>query len=178
MTSRLLALAATLLALPAPAHADEPWKALAQVGTTAVSSNNVLLVPVALGVGGLVERGSLGLEAAIHIDAATLCDQPSGGDGSCGLLWIWDLAPRFTPLPSWALSPYASVRLQLTESRHHGLVPAAGPRLGVRYRGQRYGGYLEAGPSFVSAEDSRFGAFVSGRRWFPQASAGVSVALW
>jgi hypothetical protein len=94
------------------------------------------------------------------------------------LLWIWDVAARFTPLPDARFSPYASARFQLTESRPHGVVPAMGPRLGVRYRGQTMGFFLEAGPSFVSAEDGAFGQFVSGRRWFPQATAGMTFAVW
>jgi len=177
MTTRALAPLLLVLAAPA-AHADDAWTVTAQVGTTAVSANNVLPIPLALGGGALVERGHFGLEAALHLDAATLCDHGSASDSSCGLLWIGDLAPRFTLTPASRFSPYASVRLQLTSSEPHGLVPAAGPRLGLRYRGERFGAYLEAGPSFVAAADGRFGEFVSERRWFPQASAGMSFAVW
>ena len=40
------------------------------------------------------------------------------------------------------------------------------------------GFYFEAGPSFVSEEDGRFGQFVSGKRWFPQVSTGIAFNLW
>ena len=145
------------------------------MGTTAVGANNVLPVPIAIGAGLLVERGRFGVEGAIHVDGATICDYP---DGVCGVLWIWDLAPRFTVAPAWPWSPYAALRFQLTSSRPHGLVPAAGPRAGIRYRGQHLGCYIEAGPSFVSEADGVFGGFVSESRWFAQVSTGIAFDLW
>ena len=169
-----MAVPAAVAAQVQPSGDAGAWRLSLQVGTTAVGANNVLPVPLAIGAGVLAERGMLGLEAAAHADIATICDNPSGGDGSCGVLFIWDVAPRLTPWPDLAWSPYASARFQLTHSRNHGFVPAAGPRLGVRYRGARLGGYFEAGPSFVSAEDGAFGQFVSDSRWFPQVSLGMT----
>jgi hypothetical protein len=163
------------LAAPAPARANAPGGELRiELGTTAVASNNVLPLPLGLGVGVLAERGLFGLEVAGHADVATICDNTSGGDGRCGALLILDAAPRLTPLADRRFSPYANVRFQLTHSRRHSVVFAAGPRLGVRFRGARFGAYLEAGPSFVSAEDGAFGRFVSNSRWFPQASIGMT----
>ena len=154
------------------------WLGTLDIGTTAISANNVLPVPAALGAGLLVERGPFGLEGAVHFDAATLCDHASAGDSYCGLLWIFDIAPRATLGPAWAWSPYASLRFQLTSSDSHGWVPAIGPRAGLRYRGRILGCYGEAGPSFVSGDDGRFGQFVSDRRWFPQVSAGMTIRIW
>lgn len=158
-----------------PAAGDRSWRGTLAVGTTVVAANNVLPGPIAIGAGLLVERGMFGIEGATHVDGAIICDYP---DRACGVLWIWDVAPRVTVAPASPWSPYASVRFQLTSSRQHGLVPAAGPRVGVRYRGQRLGFYIEAGPSFVSEADGRFGAFVSESRWFPQASTGMAFNLW
>jgi hypothetical protein len=155
-----------------------PWQGTLGVGTTAVSANNVLPIPLALGASLLVERGPFGLEGAVHFDAGTICDHASASDGYCGLLWIFDIAPRATLGPGWAWSPYVSVRFQLTSSDSHGWVPALGPRAGVRYRGRTLGLYAEAGPSFVSSDDGRFGAFVSEGRWFPQVSAGMTINVW
>ena len=179
LASSVVALAAMAAPAAAAAQVQSPrdthaWRVSLQVGTTAVATNNVLLAPLSIGGGVLAERGMLGLEAAAHADVATICDNPSGGDGGCGVLFIWDVAPRLTPLPDLAWSPYAAARFQLTHSRNHGFVPAAGPRLGVRYRGARLGGYFEGGPSFVSAEDGAFGQFVSDSRWFPQISLGMT----
>lgn len=167
-----------------PARAAEPepppapaWRATAQLGTTAVAANNVLPVPMAIGGGALVERGWLGIEGAIHVDAATLCDHGTPGDSYCGLLWIFDVAPRATLGPLWSWSPYLSGRFQITASEPHGLVPAIGPRAGVRYRGTAFGFYLEGGPSFVSSKEGELGGFASRRGWFPQVSTGVSFAV-
>jgi hypothetical protein len=167
--------AAAPTAAAEPAVVERPWQGTLAVGTTAVGANNVLPVPIAIGAGLLVERGMFGVEGAIHVDAATICDYP---DGACGVLWLWDIAPRVTVTPDRRLSPYAAIRFQLTSSRSHGLVPAAGPRLGIRFRGQQLGFYLEAGPSFVSEADGMFGGFVSDRRWFPQVSTGMAFKLW
>ena len=159
---------------PSTVHA---WHATALVGTTAVDANNVLPVPMAIGAGALVEHGWLGIEGAVHIDAATLCDHPGASDGYCGLLWIFDVAPRATLGPRWSWSPYLAARFQITHSEPHGVVPALGPRAGLRYRGKTLGFYLEGGPSFVSSRDGEFGAFASQRGWFPQVSSGVTFAL-
>jgi hypothetical protein len=182
MRTNLATLAVMLLSAPAargaapdPATVERSWRVTLAVGTTAVGANNVLPVPIAIGAGLLVERGMFGVEGAIHVDAATVCDYP---DGACGVLWIWDIAPRVTMAPARPWSPYAAVRFQLTSSRPHGLVPAAGPRVGIRYRGQDLGFYFEAGPSFVSETDGMFGAFVSEGRWFPQISTGIAFNLW
>lgn len=158
------------------AAASDPdvWTRTTQVGTTAVAAHNVLPLPLSVGVGVVVEKGWLGIEGAMHLDAATHCDEGSASASFCAPLIIWDAGPRFTAMPDEAWSPYASARIQLTLSRPHRLVPAAGPRLGLRYRGKWLGGYLEAGPSFVSAEDGDPGEFVDSGRWFPQASAGLS----
>jgi hypothetical protein len=175
-----IALLSATSARDARAEASTGWNATVQLGTTAIAGNNVLPAPLALGGGFLLERGYFGVEAAVHLDAATLCDMQSASDGYCGLLWIWDVAPRFTWLPDARFSPYLAARLQLTDMRHHDLVPALGPRLGVRYRGVRAGLYFEVGPSFVSHEEGRkLGGFTAGKRsWFPQASAGISLPLW
>src|SRR5436305_7531431 len=103
---RLRAIGAAALVLTARAttgaHAQteqpegRPWSGTVGIGTTAVSANNVLPVPAALGASLLVERGPFGVEGAVHADAATLCDRPSDGEGYCGLLWIFDIAPRAT----------------------------------------------------------------------------------
>lgn len=87
------------------------------------------------------------------------------------------MAPRATLAPRASWSPYLSVRFQITSSEPHGVVPALGPRAGVRYRGTRLGFYLEGGPSFVPSSESGIGGFVSGRGWFPQVSTGVTFAL-
>jgi hypothetical protein len=181
MRERVVLALALLGAAASPAAAadsgavEHAWSGTLAVGTTAVGANNVLPAPIAIGAGLLVERGGFGIEGAIHVDWATICDYP---DGACGQLWIWDIAPRLTVVPAWPWSPYAAARFQLTSSRSHGLVPAAGPRVGVRYRGAHLGFYFEAGPSFVSEEDGRFGQFVSGKRWFPQVSTGIAFNLW
>jgi hypothetical protein len=161
-----------------PARADaapvgEGWRTTLELGTTAIVANNVMPVPAALGLGVLFEYGSVGIEGAMHVDAATLCDSPSG-EGSCGVVSIWDVAPRFTLAPRSRFSPYLNARFQLIDSDKHGVVPAAGPRLGVRYRGQQVGFYLEAGLSFVGAGQAEIGGFTSKRDWFPQVSAGVT----
>jgi hypothetical protein len=161
---------------PGPAPADG-WRATALVGTTAVSANNVLPIPAAIGGGALVERGRFGIEGAVHVDAATLCDHGTAGDSSCGLLWIFDVAPRATWAPRASWSPYLSVRFQLTRSDPHGVVPALGPRAGLRYRGTSLGFFAEAGPSFVPAQESEIGGLASGRGWFPQVSTGMTFAL-
>jgi hypothetical protein len=173
-----VSVAAAPAAAADPAAVERAWRGTLEVGTTAVEANNVLPVPFAIGAGLLVERGIFGVEGAIHVDAETICDNASGGDGYCGPLWIWDVAPRLTVAPAWPWSPYGAARFQLTSSRPHGLVPAAGPRVGVRYRGAHLGFYFEAGPSFVSERDGMFGEFVSEKRWFPQASTGMSFSLW
>ncbi len=170
-----LSTAAAPAAAADPAAAERPWQGTLAVGTTVVEVNNVLPVPIAIGAGLLVEHGMFGVEGAMHVDGATICDYP---DGACGVLWIWDIAPRVTLAPSRPWSPYAAARFQLTSSRPHGLVPAAGPRLGLRYRGQQLGFYFEAGPSFVSETDGMRGAFVSGSRWFFQVSTGMAFNLW
>jgi hypothetical protein len=153
------------------------WHLNAQIGTTAIAANRVLPVPLALGVGGVLERGWFGVEGGVHFDVATDCDRPPGGDGYCGLLRLWEMGVRLTPLPGQKWSPYAAVRFTIADSAFDGTVPAVGPRLGLRYRGARLGFYLEAGESLVSAQDGRFGAFISDRRWFPQISAGLSIAI-
>ena len=152
-----------------PAH---DWRVVALLGTTAVETNNVLLAPIAIGGGMLVERWWLGIEGAVHVDAATVCDM------SCGPLWIFDMAPRATLAPGASWSPYLAARFQITSSERHGVVPALGPRAGLRYRGTRLGFYLEGGPSFVSSRDGELGGFTASRRsWFPQVSTGVTFTL-
>jgi hypothetical protein len=160
-----------------PAAAPEPpasheTRVVALLGTTAVATNNVLFAPVALGLGVLVEHRWLGIEGAVHVDGATVCDMP------CGQLRIFDVAPRATLLPGASWSPYLSARFQIAVSEPHGVVPALGPRAGVRYRGARVGFYLEGGPSFVSSRESEIGGFAaSGRAWFPQVSTGITLTL-
>jgi hypothetical protein len=173
-----------VLAWQGPARAADPeqaaadhWRASALLGTTAVAANNVLPVPLAIGGGALLERRWLGIEGAVHVDAATLCDHGTAGDSACGLLWIFDVAPRVTLSPHSSWSPYLAARVQLTSSEPHGVVPAVGPRVGVRYRGISLGFYLEAGPSFVSSSEGEIGGFAAHRRWFVQASAGVTFTL-
>jgi len=161
---------------PEPPLADD-WRVTALLGTTAVAANNVLPAPIAIGGGALVERAWFGLEGAVHVDAATLCDHAGSSDSSCGLLWIFDVAPRATLAPRASWSPYVSVRFQLTSSEPHGVVPALGPRLGLRYRGSSLGFYLEGGPSFVSSSEGEIGGFASPRAWFPQVSTRVTFAL-
>jgi hypothetical protein len=161
---------------PEPSPAPT-WRATALLGTTAVAANNVLPVPMAIGGGALVERGWIGVEGAVHVDAATLCDLASAGDTACGLLWIFDVAPRATLAPDASWSPYLSARFQITRSDPHGIVPAVGPRGGLRYRGTRLGFFLEGGPSFVSSREGEVGGFASGRGWFPQVSTGMTFAL-
>src|SRR5512147_1439701 len=102
MSLRGIGSAAVILTAAAAsgAHAETakpgsgPWLGTLGIGTTAVSANNVLPVPWALGASLLVERGPFGVEGAVHFDAATLCDHASASDGYCGLLWIFDIAPR------------------------------------------------------------------------------------
>lgn len=163
-------------AQPEPPLAND-WRATALVGTTAVAANNVLPAPIAIGGGVLVEHGWFGIEGAVHVDAATICDRDGVGDTSCGVLWIFDVAPRVTLAPRASWSPYVSARFQITNSEPHGVVPALGPRAGVRYRGATLGFYLEGGPSFVSASEAEIGGFTSRRAWFPQVSTGVTFAL-
>jgi len=93
------------------------------------------------------------------------------------VLWIFDVAPRATLAPRSSWSPYLGARFQLTSSEPHGVVPALGPRAGLRYRGTSLGFYLEGGPSFVSSSESEIGGFDSRRGWFPQVSTGVMFAL-
>jgi hypothetical protein len=159
-------------AAAAPAHL---WRATLELGTTAVATNNIIPAPIAIGAGVLIERDKFGLGAAVHVDGASICDQ---GEQGCGAIVIADAVARFTPFAGAALSPYVAARLQLVHDDRDGLVPAAGPRLGLRYRASVFGFYVEAGPSFVSAEDSGIGRLVIHHRWFPQASAGLTVALW
>jgi hypothetical protein len=143
-----------------------------ELGGTAVSTNNVLPIP-GLGVGILFERGMFGISAAMQVDFITICDHGTASDSECGVLWIWDVAPRFTLLPAEHWSPYLAGRIQLARDELHGLVPAAGPRIGFRYRGNKIGLFAEGGPSFIRAQDSEFTGF--GRRWFPQVSTGVTL---
>jgi hypothetical protein len=157
---------------PAPA-----WHATALLGTTAVAANNVLPVPMAIGGGALIERGWIGIEGAVYVDAATLCDHGTAGDSGCGLLWIFDVAPHATLAPGASWSPYLCARFQITRSDPHGVVPALGPRAGLRYRGSSLGFFLEGGPSFVSSREGETGGFASGRDWFPQLSTGMTFAL-
>jgi hypothetical protein len=163
------------------AEAETPpaarWRVDGLLGTTAVYANNVLPFPLAIGAGALVERGWFGIEGAVHVDAATLCDHGTAGDSACGVLWIFDVAPRATLAPRSSWSPYLGARFQLTSSEPHGVVPALGPRAGLRYRGTSLGFYLEGGPSFVSSSESEIGGFASRRGWFPQVSTGVMFAL-
>jgi hypothetical protein len=172
--AHLVALAA---APTARADPDDSWHVTAQVGTTAMAANRVMPLPAAIGVGAVVERGWFGVEGSVHLDVATDCDQQPGGDGYCGLLRLWELGVRFTPLASHPWSPYAALRFTIADSSFDGTVPAVGPRLGLRYRGARLGFYLEGGESLVPAANGRFGAFLSERRWFPQISAGLSIAI-
>jgi hypothetical protein len=75
-----------------------------------VSANNVLPVPAAIGGGALIERGWIGMEGAIYVDAA-LCDHGTASDSRCGLLWIFDICPardvgarrKMEPVPVRAL---------------------------------------------------------------------------
>jgi hypothetical protein len=174
-------MAALIYADQAPARAeatpaDEGWRITLALGTTAVQAHSVAPFPAAVGLGVILERGMFGIEGAVHLDAATSCEHGGGPEGFCGLVWIWDVAPRFTLAPHSSFSPYLNARFQLIDSDKNGVVPAAGPRLGVRYRGQRMGFYLEAGLSFVGAADSQFAGFAE-RGWFPQASAGVTYTI-
>jgi len=154
------------------------WRVDVLLGTTAVAANNVLPLPLAIGGGVLVERGWFGIEGAVHADVATLCDHGTPGDSNCGVLWIFDVAPRATVAPRSSWSPYLGARFQLTSSEPHGVVPAVGPRVGLRYRGTSVGFYLEGGPSFVSSSEKEIGGFTSnGRAWFPQVSTGVTFAV-
>ena len=160
--------ATRLVATPTAA----PVRLSFEVGGTAVSANNVLPIP-GLGMGLLFERGMFGISAAMQVDFITMCDHGTASDSECGLLWIWDVAPRFTLLPAERWSPYLAGRLQLLKDEVHGLIPAAGPRIGFRYRGNRIGFFAEGGPSFIRTQDSAF--TVAGRRWFPQVSTGLTV---
>lgn len=158
--------------------AGNSWRGTLGIGTTAIEANNVLPLPFGLGVSLLAERDFFGIEGAVHADLATLCDYRSASDSYCGVLWVFDVAPRATLGPRWAWRPYGSLRFQLTHSETHGWVPAVGPRAGLRYRGRRFGFYAEAGPSFVSSDDGRFGQFVSEGRWFPHVSIGMTASIW
>jgi hypothetical protein len=165
------ALAATALGTTQESNTG-PWHVSLQLGTTALATNHVIPVPLAIGAGVLIERGMFGMEAAVHLDGAIVCDN------MCGSLLLWDAAPRWTPLADDAFSPYIAVRFQLADTMNNGYVPALGPRLGARYRGEIFGFYAEGGASVVSAKDGAFGQFLSNRRWFPQVSAGLSITVW
>lgn len=138
--------------------------------------------PVGFGVGAslLMERGWYGAEVSAKVTEGGC----SGGEGPspCGALWIFDIGPRATLFPWSAWSPYATLHLQLLYGSHSTfsytsdesgeVVPASGLRLGVRYRGDRAGFYLEAGPSWGFTQDcSGLGCQTL---WLVQFSTGVS----
>jgi hypothetical protein len=80
----LLTLGSGALAQPTEAVAMPRWRGTLGIGTTAVAANNVLPLPAALGASLLVEHDRLGVEAAVHFDAATLCDHGTASDSNCG----------------------------------------------------------------------------------------------
>ena len=56
-------------------------------------------------------------------------------------------------------------------------VPAIGPRVGVRYRGETMGFYLETGPSFMRGSGERTCDFGCTPWRFWQTSTGVSFSF-
>ena len=175
---------------PPPAAAPA-WRFTVGAGLTFLMGGRPNLLPYpAPGVVALAEHGRLGVEASFHYLGVTRCVNGTEADARCGSFPVLAIAPRLTLSPGRRLSPYLAASLQLTFGQRHtfGLdyawvtdrvvVPAAGPRVGVRYRGRHLGFYVEGGVSFMPARsyescdptDSR----TCSSWWFLQATTGLT----
>ncbi len=188
MSNRLPAavvVSALWLVNPAAEAADlsaAPFAWHAQLSTTAMRANQVLPVPLAIGLGAVVGKGIVGVEAGFAVSGAAHCDSNGGGqerDGFCGLLLTVEAGPRLVwPITSrW--SPYLSTKgqwLRMTRAEQGSL--AIAPRIGVVYAGQRLGGFAEVGASIVvgdGGEDWRLTGGTSAGRVLPVLTAGLRI---
>lgn len=151
-----------------------------QVTTMALSANQVLPLPLALGIQGVGERGWLGADAGVHADLATICDNASGGDGSCGLFVIAETGVRVRRPVTRGFAPYLAVRGQwLRMMRADSGSWAVAPRAGFSYDGDLAGFFFEAGASVVvgqGLDDWRL-IGIDSRRVLPVIVAGARFRL-
>jgi hypothetical protein len=146
-----LVLARTLALAPSDARAeDDRIHVRQQISLGAASGNNVLPAPFAVRLSELVERGTFGFEAGFQLNPATLCENGSGRDGHCGLLLTADVGPRVSAPLTEHLVAYVSTLLQwLRMTRASTNEWGAALRLGLAYQGQRFGAFLEGGPTIL-----------------------------
>ena len=149
-----------------------------QIATMAMMASQVLPLPLALGLGVVVERGPVGFEAGFHVDAATICDSNEGGnthDGFCGLLLTAEAGPRLRWPAARGWSPYLSARGQwLRMTRGDAGSLAIAPRVGASFQGDRFGGFAEAGTSIVVGDGKDDWRLIgTGGRTLPVLVAGM-----
>jgi hypothetical protein len=145
----VLALAGALGACDARAD-DDTFHFRQQISLGAASGNNVLPAPFAFGISELLERRYFGFEAGFQVNPATLCDNESSGDRYCGLLLIAEVGPRVSVPVTEHFLTYVSTRLQwLRMTRASTNERGTALRLGLAYQGQRFGAFLEGGPTIL-----------------------------
>jgi hypothetical protein len=163
----VITLPATVFAQAATLEARPVQSLSLTVGTTAAVGSFPTVEPLpGLAAGLLFEHRWFGAEAGAAVVPLARCsDFFEGVDQDCGAVWTFHAAVRGTLMPGSRWSPYLSARVDLVDARKAAfgllnyvsrteriLVPAAGPRLGVRYRAEQGGFFIEAGPSFMSSD--------------------------
>jgi hypothetical protein len=189
MSNRAIAGPVAVLALsmvaPVASAADSPLASLAwhaQVSTTAMRANQVLPLPLSLGLSAVLSQGILGFEAGFAVNGATICDSNDSGherDGFCGLLLAAEAGPRLVWPTARRWSPYLSTKgqwLRMTRANQGSF--AIAPRVGVAYTGDRLSAFAEIGASVVvgeGEEDWRLTGGASGGRVLPALTAGIRI---
>ena len=145
---------ASLLVVPvrgALASESEPYRLRWQAGLGAAAGNNVLPLPFGLAVSTVLERHYYGFETGIQMNGATICDNPqTGSDGSCGWLLVAEAGPRLSLPLTERFGTYVSTRAQwLRMTRASSNEFGAALRVGISYQRERYGAFLEAGPTVL-----------------------------
>jgi hypothetical protein len=163
-----------------------PWRFTFAIGTTVPVGEAPHLPPVpGIGARVLVERGWLGAVASAEMLLAECVDGVEQ-DEACGNFTLWGVGAQATLLPHRSWSPYVAAMFQMGHGERHAFglpydnvtekvwVPAFGPRVGVRYRGQIMGFYLETGASFMRGSGDRSCDLGCSPFWFWQTSTGIS----
>jgi len=129
---------------------DDTFHFRRQISLGAASGNNVLPAPIAVGISGLVEHRYFGFEAGFQLNPATLCEDRSGREGDCGFLLTADVGPRVSAPITDHFAAYFSTRLQwLRMTRASTNEWGTALRLGFAYQRQRFGVFLEGGPTVL-----------------------------
>ena len=157
---RLVSLVLSFLAFGIVSYAsaeDDPLHVRTQISLGAAMGNNVVPAPAALGFSVLVERRYFGVEAGLQLNPATLCEHGTSSDSSCGLLVTADVGPRVSIPITEHLVPYFSPRLQwLRMTEGHTTEFGVAVRLGLAYQGQRYGIFVEGGPTVLFGDSTDY----------------------